>query len=89
MGGGPDPIYPKAALDQGLEGAVTLTVTVGPNGEVQDVTVSSSSGHASLDQAAVRAVKRWTFTPGMQKGKPAAGKIKVPFRFQNRAVTRE
>ncbi len=89
IGGGPDPIYPKTALDQGLEGTVTLTITVGPNGEVLDVAVSASSGHASLDQAAVRAVKRWTFTPGLQKGKPAAGKIKVPFRFLNRAVTRE
>ena len=81
--------YPKTALDQGLEGTVTLTITVGPNGEVLDVAVSASSGHASLDQAAVRAVKRWTFTPGLQKGKPAAGKIQVPFRFLNRAVTRE
>jgi len=87
-GGGPDPIYPKGALDRGLEGTVTVTVTVGTKGEVQAATVTSSSGEPTLDQAAVRAVKRWTFTPAMEKGKPAGGTVKVTFAFVGRAVTR-
>lgn len=86
--GGSDPIYPKHALDQALEGVVTLAVTVGTKGEVQGVAVASSSGHPLLDQAAVRAVNRWTFAPGMTKGVPAAGTVKVTFRFAAGAVTR-
>jgi protein TonB len=82
--GGPNPTYPKAALDQGLEGTVTLEVTVGADGKVTAVTVAESSGHASLDAAAVRAVKRgWNFTSAMEKGKAAAGKVTVIFEFKN------
>lgn len=86
--GGPDPTYPKAALDQGLEGTVTLSVTVGPDGKATAVTVATSSGHASLDAAAVRAVQRgWTFKSGMEKGKAAAGKVSVVFVFRNGDAT--
>ena len=89
VGGGPEPTYPKHALDQGLEGTVTLTVTVGANGEIASVDVASSSGHALLDQAAIRAVKQgWKFTPGLAKGKPMAGKVKVTFLFAAGVVRR-
>ena len=82
VGGGPVPIYPKNAMDQGLEGTVTLSVTIGPGGEVESIAVATSSGHDVLDQAAMRAIRKgWKFTPGMAKGKPAAGKVNVTFHF--------
>ncbi len=80
--GGPVPIYPKDALDGGLEGRVSLSVTVGQDGSVSKVAVATSSGHQILDDAAVRAVKRgWSFEPALKNGKPVASAIAVTFEF--------
>ena len=86
---GPLPTYPKAALDRGWEGTTTLSVTVGPGGEVTAVEVAESSGQEALDQAAARALRKgWTFKPGMAKGKPVAGKVTVIFSFSNGEVSK-
>ena len=88
-GDGPLAVYPKNALDEGLEGTVSLAVLVAANGSMKSVTVAKSSGHKLLDDAAVRALKRgWTFKPGMQKGKPAEGKVTITFAFAAGAVKR-
>jgi TonB family protein len=84
--GGPLPIYPKNALDQGLEGKVVLAVKVGANGKAESVTITQSSGQELLDQAAVRAAKNWAFQSAMAKGKPAAGNVTLIFEFTQRAV---
>lgn len=79
---GPLPTYPKNALDQDLEGTVKLSVLVGEDASVKSVSVASSSGHALLDQAAIRMIKQaWRFSPGMSNGKPAPGKVIVTFKF--------
>ncbi len=88
-GGGPLAIYPKDALDQDLEGSVTVTISVGPDGSMKSASVSDSSGQKLLDEAALRAVRSgWTFTPAMQKGKPAAGTVAVTFVFSGGKVKR-
>jgi protein TonB len=80
--GGPAPVYPKDALDGGLEGRVSLSVTIAADGSVSAVGVAKTSGHKLLDEAAVRAVKRgWTFQPALKNGKPAAGTMTVTFEF--------
>ena len=80
--GGPGPVYPKDALDQGLEGSVTIAVLVAEDGSPSSATVGKSSGHALLDQAAVRAVQKgWAFQPGLKEGKPAPGKVDITFEF--------
>jgi len=87
--GGPLAVYPKNALDQDLEGTVTVSVAVGPEGAITSVSVAKSSGHRLLDDAAVRAVKAgWTFKPGMRKGKPAEGEVSVTFVFSAGSVKR-
>jgi protein TonB len=86
--GGPLPVYPKNALDQGMEGTVTLAITVSPQGKVAAVRVAKSSGHKLLDEAARRSVAAWTFTPGMKAGKPAEGVVTVGIRFAKNAVER-
>ena len=80
--GGLPPVYPKDALDGGLEGRVSLSVTVATDGSVSTVAVAKGSGHQILDDAAVRAVKRgWSFQPALKNGKPAAGTITITFEF--------
>ena len=47
--------YPPAAVARGLEGEVRLLLTIADDGSITDVVVAASSGHALLDQAAVKA----------------------------------
>ncbi|MEO8410600.1 MAG: energy transducer TonB [Propionivibrio sp.] len=47
--------YPPAAIEQGLEGEVRLIVKLHADGTVSDVSLAASSGHALLDNAAIRA----------------------------------
>ena len=86
FGPGPLPVYPKNAIDQNLQGTVTLAITVSPEGKAASVRVTGSSGHTLLDEAARRSVARWTFTPGMKNGKPVEGIVTVKIRFANNAV---
>ncbi|HSD55253.1 MAG TPA: TonB family protein [Burkholderiales bacterium] len=51
-------LYPADALRRGLEGEVTILVELGEDGRILDASIASGSGHQSLDDAAVRAVKR-------------------------------
>jgi len=87
-GSGALPVYPKNALDQNLQGVVTLAVTVSPSGKAASIKVTGSSGHELLDQAARRAVARWTFAPAMKNGKAAEGVVTVKIRFARNAVER-
>lgn len=47
--------YPPEAVARGLEGEVRLLLTLADDGGVLEVSVAHGSGHAILDQAAVRA----------------------------------
>ncbi len=47
--------YPPEAVARGIEGEVRLLLTISDDGSISDVSVAASSGHAILDQAAVRA----------------------------------
>jgi len=77
----PLPPYPAAARAQRLEGLVVLSVLVGANGRVVDVSVASSSGHAVLDQAAAGAVKNWTFAPAHRGARAVESVVEVPLKF--------
>lgn len=50
--------YPTDAEDEGLEGTVTIELTIDRGGTITAVAVARSSGHAVLDEAAVRSVRK-------------------------------
>lgn len=50
--------YPSTARLNGWEGKVVLKVSIRHDGQLKDVEVVKSSGHESLDQAAMEAVRR-------------------------------
>ena len=79
----PAPHYPMDARRQKQEGTVRLRVVITVDGRVKDISVARSSGFASLDDAALDAVRRWKFVPGMQAGTPveAVGFVPIPFRL--------
>ncbi len=73
--------YPQEAIDQGIEGKVTLTFTVNSNGTVSDILVSQPL-HALLDSAAVQALRHTRFIPGQHLGKSARIRMRLPVRFK-------
>ena len=59
-----DDDYPPAALRAGDEGTTRFRLTVGPDGRVQNCTVTGSSGSGALDAATCRIMRsRARFTP--------------------------
>jgi len=78
----PPPRYPAAARRRGQQGTVVLSVHVDEQGRVSNLWLFESSGHSSLDTAALQAVKDWLFEPGMQDGKKVAMWVTVPVRFE-------
>jgi len=78
----PVPEYPLIGRKRGYQGTVTLEVLVNREGRVADLRLSTSSGYAVLDQAALTSVKTWLFDPGMRGGERVDMWVKVPVRFQ-------
>jgi protein TonB len=56
----------------GAEGTVVLAMDLNAKGQVLDGRVKTSSGHRSLDEATLRAVRRCDFTPATQNGEAVA-----------------
>jgi periplasmic protein TonB len=75
------PDYPSSARRNGIEGVVLLRVQIAADGTCSGVTVETSSGHESLDAAAVAAVRKWRFEPALQEGVAVASELLVPIRF--------
>jgi len=73
------PAYPSDAARRGETGAVLVIIHVAPNGYATGAEVAESSGSASLDKAAVAAVRKWRFRPAMKGG--LAVPFDMPFRF--------
>jgi protein TonB len=50
--------YPRRAMRQELEGTTSFRLTVGTDGRVTNCQITSSSGHAELDEATCRNLER-------------------------------
>jgi TonB family protein len=57
------PDYPEAMRKQGASGTISLRVDVGPDGKVKTAVIASSQLQ-DLNNAALEAVKKWSFKPG-------------------------
>ncbi len=77
----PPPKYPRRARQRAYQGVVSLTVLVDAEGRVKDLKVARSSGYKSLDRAAVRAVRKWIFEPGIENDRRVDMWVEVPIRF--------
>ena len=77
-----EPEYSEEARKAKYQGIVTLYVEVAPNGKASNIRVIHSLG-LGLDEKAIEAVKKWTFSPGKKDGRPVtvAASIEVNFRL--------
>jgi TonB family protein len=77
----PDPKYPKKERKARHSGTVVLDLVVDADGLPRDVKVSHQLS-PEFDEAAIDAVKTWTFSPASRDGKPIATEIKVEVNFR-------
>ncbi len=75
------PAYPRAALEEGIEGKVFLSLWVGVDGKVRDTKVVKSDNPV-FNQAAIDAAKEWVFAPAQKAGRPVSVWVTVPFQFR-------
>lgn len=63
------PLWPMEDLRHEHTGTVTFIFLIAIDGHVTDASVTKSSGHISLDEATIEAVKKCRFQPGIKDGK--------------------
>lgn len=73
------PSYPPIARQAHISGTVALSATIAPNGTVQQVRVIT--GNPLLVNAAVTAVKQWTYRPTYLNGQPVQVLTEVDVKF--------
>lgn len=62
-----EPPYPQGARQASMEGTVLLKIQILANGRSGNISVSRSSGHEILDQAAMATVEQWRFVPAKDR----------------------
>jgi len=75
------PIYPPQARMRRIEGSVHLEFVVAADGTARDVRVTSAQPSDVFNEAAVRAVQMWRFSPGTREGKPVAVRVRQKVDF--------
>ncbi|MCX7879748.1 MAG: energy transducer TonB [Ignavibacteria bacterium] len=76
-------VYPEMARKAGIEGQVVIRVLVDKTGKPKRAVVQSSDSEM-LNQAAIDAVMKSTFTPAIQNGQPIMCWVSIPIRFKLR-----
>ncbi|MBP5391458.1 MAG: energy transducer TonB [Bacteroidales bacterium] len=77
-------VYPELAIENGIQGRVTVQFTIDKDGSVKDVRVLRGAD-STLDKEAVRVISnspKWS--PGKQRGKAVKVKYTFPIIFQMR-----
>jgi TonB family protein len=76
--------YPPMLRDAGIGGRPTAWFYIDATGTVQQVRLEKSSGHPSLDEAALRVGHLMQFTPARLRDKPVAVWVELPIIFTAR-----
>jgi len=76
-------IYPEIARRAGVEGKVYVLAFIDESGTVTRAEVTKGIG-MGCDEAAIDAVLKTKFKPGMQRGKPIKVQVTVPISFKHK-----
>ena len=74
---GPDPVYPAAAREAGVEGFVTVRYDVTAEGSVTNARVLEAVPAGAFETAALAAIAQWRFRPPAVDGRnvPLPGRV--------------
>ncbi|BDY04267.1 energy transducer TonB [Ferrimonas sp. YFM] len=75
------PRYPRIAQKRGQQGVALVEVWLNELGDQIKLELLESSGHSSLDRAALAAVKNWQFAPLTQGNQGQSSRVRIPVRF--------
>ena len=75
------PLYPYRARVRGVEGYVDVRFVVDETGRVGDEQVLADSPPGVFADAALRALRRWQFNPGVHGGRPVRTLMRIRIRF--------
>jgi TonB family protein len=76
-----DPQYSEEARLANINGTVRISLVVGEDGEARNVHALTSPG-LGLDEAAIAAVSKWRFKPGLKDGTPVPVSVDVEVSFR-------
>lgn len=76
--------YPKELREAGIGGTARVWLDLDAGGNPQDARIAETTGHAALDDLAVRAARVLDFWPGALDGDPIATETVVPVTFHAR-----
>jgi len=76
--------YPPLLREAGVGGTVRVYFFIDEEGRVAQTRVDDSSGHAALDDAALRVAGAFRFTPALNKDKKVPVWVSFPITFQVR-----
>mgnify|MGYP001588657043 CR=1 FL=1 len=77
-----EPAYPDLARKAGVEGKVFVKVLVDKEGKVKKASIMT--GPEIFHEATLAAAKQWVFKPAIQRDKPIAVWVALPFQFKLR-----
>ncbi len=78
----PKPLYPVESRQRREEGVVVLAIQVNQEGVPGRIQIVQSSHFRLLDEAAIKAVSQWRFTPAKLGNLAVTSQIEVPIRFK-------
>lgn len=73
--------YPMKLLRERVGGSVTILFVVDESGSVRDARVKQTTGVHELEKAAMDAVMKYKFTPGIKDGQPVRTWFEIPMTF--------
>ncbi len=73
------PVYPEIARLAKVQGTVRFKAIIGTDGAVQNLALES--GPTMLAQAAIEAIRQWTFLPATRNGDPVEDTIHIDVGF--------
>ena len=74
-------VYPASAKDAGIQGKVLVKTIIDEKGNVVETEVIEGFD-ADCDKAAMDAIKKTKFTPGIKDNKPVKSEVTIPVMFK-------
>lgn len=74
--------YPPDALQQCVEGSVTMQYTVNARGSVEKIEFISRNGPESFEDVTRKAASRWKFFPKVLDGEMVAARLEQTITFE-------
>ena len=74
-------VYPVSAKEAGIQGKVLVKTIIDEKGNVVETEIIESV-NADCDKAAMDAIKKTKFTPGIKNNKPVKAEVTIPIMFK-------